>query len=150
MSAAPAWTPFCSRKPNYKHDEQCRDQPACPNCGQANPSFRAESPNSVIIVGSSRPSPPAMQMPERFETLPCGPAQAARRAAIERHFQPAKDQLQRNAGSAILSSRQQPTNVASRAVFVQTVLHFAEIKDISVKTYHKWELIGEYYNDYVI
>jgi hypothetical protein len=94
-----------------------------------------------------------MQMPERFETLPRGPAQAARRAAIERHFQPAKDQLQRNAGSAILSSailssRQQPTNVASRTVFVQTVLHFAEIKDISVKTYHKWELICEYYNDY--
>jgi hypothetical protein len=89
-----------------------------------------------------------MQLPERFQTLPRGPAQAARRAAIERHFQPAKDQLQRNAGSGILSSRQQPAIVASRTVFVQTVLHFAEIKDMSVKTYHKWELICEYYNDY--
>jgi hypothetical protein len=87
-----------------------------------------------------------MQLPQRFEPLPRGPAQAARRAAVERHFQPAKDQ--RNAGSGILSSRQQPAIVASRTVFVQTVLHHAEVKDIAVKTYHKWELICEYYNDY--
>ena len=34
-----------------------------------------------------------MQLPERFETLPRGPAQVARRAVIERHFQPAKDSI---------------------------------------------------------
>ena len=45
-----------------------------------------------------------MQLPDRFETLPRDPAQAARRAAIERHFKAAKDQ--RNAGSDILTSRQ--------------------------------------------
>ena len=140
--STPSWTPFCTQKPNYKHDEQCRDQQACSNCGQANPFYRAGSPNSVIIVGAS--SPPAMQLPDRFETLPRGPAQAARRAAIERHFKPAKDK--QNAGSGVLSSRQQL--VVPRTVFVQTILHYAEIKDISVKTYHKWELIGEYYNDY--
>lgn len=38
--------------------------------------------------------------------------------------------------------------VVPRTVFVRTVLHYAEVKDISVKTYHKWELICEYYNDY--
>jgi hypothetical protein len=82
-----------------------------------------------------------MQLPDR------GPAQAARRAAIERHFKPAP-QEQRNAGSGTLSSRQQPAISPARTVFVQTVLHYAEVKDMSVKTYHKWELICEYYNDY--
>jgi hypothetical protein len=113
------------------------------NCGQANPFFRGGSPadSDVIIVGSSRSSPPAMQLPDR------GPTQAARRAAIERHFKPTP-QEQRNAGSGTLSSRQQPAIAPARTVFVQTVLHYAEVKDMSVKTYHKWELICEYYNDY--
>ena len=71
-----------------------------------------------------------------------------RRAAIERHFKPAKDIDRRNAGSDVLSSRQQPAIVVPRTVFVQTVLHYAKVKDILVKTYHKWELICEYYNDY--
>ncbi|OXV09051.1 hypothetical protein Egran_03191 [Elaphomyces granulatus] len=51
--STPSWTPFCTQKPNYKHDEQFRDQQACSNCGQANPFYRAGSPNSVIIVGPS-------------------------------------------------------------------------------------------------
>jgi hypothetical protein len=34
------------------------------------------------------------------------------------------------------------------SVVVQTVLYHPEVKDIQMKTYHKWELISEYYNDY--
>ena len=66
QSAAPSWTPFCTRKPNCNHDEQCRDHQACPNCGQASPFFRGGSPSNsdVIIVGSSRSSPPAIQLPK--------------------------------------------------------------------------------------
>jgi len=69
-----------------------------------------------------------MQLPDRFETLPRGPAQAARRAAIERHFKPAKDKQMPGAVSWAAAAAR-----CTRTVFVQTVLHYAEIKDISVK-----------------
>jgi hypothetical protein len=71
-----------------------------------------------------------MQLPDRFEPLPRGPAQTGRRTAIERHsLQPFEDQP--NAGTDVLSSRQQPAMVGPRSVFIQ---NYAEVKDIAVKT----------------
>jgi uncharacterized protein YbaR (Trm112 family) len=144
------WTPFCTKKANFRHDESCLDVVACPYCGQPNPN---SEDNSVVVIPDTPPARQSLSLPARslaFPLIDPIPGAVARRTAVVETR--GEGQMRPHAGFPINSVRPRATalgkgnrlGLAKKALKLVVTIYVGTAQNRALRIYNEWTHISKY------